>query len=175
LVQLLDEQPAGTDAPIRACVVGAMKVGKSRLLNAVVGHPLLSPVRADITTSCWLEVGYGESTTAEVAMADPDPPAHPVSRWRGLGDVERYVALGRSQEPVLAVKVRLPEPALGNLLIVDTPGSADWCTGTRRPHSPRCARPTPCSSSATPGSPSSSPSWTSCSRPRGACPPSSSP
>jgi Dynamin family len=122
LVQLLDERPAGTDAPIRACFVGTTKVGKSRLLNAVVGHPLLSPVGVDITTSCWLEVGYGESTTAEVVMADPDSPAHPVSRWCGLGDVERYVALGRSREPVLGVKVRLPEPALRNLLIVDTPG-----------------------------------------------------
>ena len=123
LLALLDDRPAAeATAPICACVVGATKVGKSRLLNALVGRPLLSPVGVDITTSCWLEVGYGESDSAEVIVADPDSLAHPIRRPCGLDELERYVALGRSREPVIGVRVRLRQPALHNLLLVDTPG-----------------------------------------------------
>ena len=123
LLALLDDRPAAeATSPIRACVVGATKVGKSRLLNALVGRPLLSPVGVDITTSCWLEVGYGEFDSAEVIVADPDSLAHPISHPCGLDELERYVALGRSREPVIGVRVRLRQPALQNLVLVDTPG-----------------------------------------------------
>jgi hypothetical protein len=61
LVQLLDERPAGTDAPIRACVVGATKVGKSRLLNPVVGHREISAAAVEAlentTRDCTIAVG----------------------------------------------------------------------------------------------------------------------
>jgi hypothetical protein len=121
LFALLDDRPAAeASAPIRVCIVGATKVGKSRLLNALVGRPLLSPVGT--TTSCWLEVGYGESDTAEVIMANADSLSHPISHPCGLDDLERYVALGRSREPVIGVQVRLRQPTLRNLLLVDTPG-----------------------------------------------------
>ena len=123
LLALLDDLPAvEATAPIRVCVVGATKVGKSRLLNALVGRPLLSPVGVDTTTSCWLEVGYGESDAAEVIMANADSLSYPIKRPCGVHELERYVALGRSREPVIGVQVRLRQPTLRSLLLVDTPG-----------------------------------------------------
>ena len=123
---------ADATAPIRACVVGATKVGKSRLLNALVGHPLLSPVGVDITTSCWLEVGYGESATAEVIMANPDSPANPIRHPLRAG---RPGAVRRAG-PVHGTGDRGPGAAAGTRRCATCcsstpPGSTVWCRAHR--------------------------------------------
>lgn len=123
LVRLLDDLPAiDATGPIRVVVVGETKRGKSMLLNTLIGRPHLSPVGIDVTTSCWLEVTYGERDEAEVALANPASPAEPIHRRCALHEVERYVALAEVTEPVIGVQVRVPSPVLRDLTIVDTPG-----------------------------------------------------
>jgi Dynamin family len=123
LLQILDDLPSvEATEPIRACVVGETKRGKSSLLNALIGRPLLSPVGVDVTTSCWLEVGHGDVEEAEVILANPDSPNRPVRRRCTLGELARYVALDQVQEPVIGVQVRLPADVLRGLVLVDTPG-----------------------------------------------------
>ncbi len=123
LLRALDDvKPVEAAEPIRACVVGETKRGKSTLLNALIGRPLLSPVGVDITTTCWVEVSYGESEGAEVILANPSSPNQPVRRSCRLDELERYVALGHVREPVIGVQVRIAAMALRDLVLVDTPG-----------------------------------------------------
>jgi hypothetical protein len=130
LVALLgDLRPVETAEPIRACVVGETKRGKSSLLNAMVGRPLLSPVGVDVTTSCWVEVCYGDPESAEVILADPRAPDRPIRRTCAVADLERYVALDHAREPVIGVQVRIPAPVLRDLVLVDTPGVGGLLAG----------------------------------------------
>jgi dynamin family protein len=123
LLRLLDDLPAiDTTEPIRVVVVGETKRGKSMLLNTLIGRPHLSPVGVDVTTSCWLEVTYGERDEAEVALGNPASPAEPIRRRCALHEVEQYVALAEVTEPVIGVQVRVPSPVLRDLTVVDTPG-----------------------------------------------------
>ena len=123
LVHILDELPS-VDAtqPIRACVVGETKRGKSSLLNALIGRPLLSPVGVDVTTSCWLEVSYGDVEEADVFLANSDSPDRPIRRRCAPDELARYVALDQVRDPVIGVQVRLPAEVLLGLVLVDTPG-----------------------------------------------------
>jgi Dynamin family len=123
VVRLLDEmQPIDATGPIRACVVGETKRGKSSLLNALVGRPLLSPVGVDVTTSCWVEVTFGEPEMAEVILANPDAADRPTRRRCGLAELAQYVALDEVRDPVIGVQAWIAEPALRDLVLVDTPG-----------------------------------------------------
>ncbi|TWF79790.1 dynamin family protein [Pseudonocardia hierapolitana] len=123
LIRLLDDLPALDEAgSMRVVVVGETKRGKSMLLNTLIGRPHLSPVGVDVTTSCWMEVAYGEREEAEVAIANPASPGEPIRRLCELHEVERYVALAEVTEPVIGVQVRVPSPVLRGLTIVDTPG-----------------------------------------------------
>jgi hypothetical protein len=123
VVRLLDEmQPITATGPIRACVVGETKRGKSSLLNALVGRPLLSPVGVDVTTSCWVEVTFGEPERAEVILANPDTADRPIRRHCELAELAQYVALDEVQDPVIGVQVWIAVPALRDLMLVDTPG-----------------------------------------------------
>ncbi|QYN38300.1 dynamin family protein [Pseudonocardia sp. DSM 110487] len=133
LIQMLDDLPAVDEAgPIRVVVVGETKRGKSTLLNTLVGRPDLSPVGADLTTSCWLEVGYGDRDEAEVVLADPAVPGELVRRACPLRDVERYVAIGKVTEPVIGVQVRIASPMLHGITLVDTPGVGGLDSGHSR-------------------------------------------
>ena len=130
LLRLLgDLPPVEAGGPVRACVVGETKRGKSSLLNALVGRPLLSPVGVDVTTSCWVEVGYGDPEAAEVIVADPGTPDGAIRRRCALTELERYVALDQAREPVIGVQVRIAAPALRDLLLVDTPGVGGLLAG----------------------------------------------
>jgi hypothetical protein len=122
LLQLLDDLAVDGSGPLRVVVVGETKRGKSTLLNTLVGRPLLSPIGVDVTTSCWLEVGYGERDEAEVILADPESPASPIRRPCDIREVERFASLRSVVEPVIGVQVRIPAPVLRDLTIVDTPG-----------------------------------------------------
>ncbi len=134
LLQHMAETPefgvnlAGDDAvkprsgPLRTVVVGETKRGKSTLLNALVRRPLLSPVGFDVTTSCWVEVSYGEVDQATVLLADRLAPGTPQRVAVRADELERYVAVAQVSEPVLGVEVRLCEPRLKDLVLVDTPG-----------------------------------------------------
>lgn len=129
LAAILDSIPEITaDRPVRVIVAGSLKRGKSTLVNALVGRPLLSPVGVDVTTACWLEIGYGpEQATA--LIADGRSPGEPIRRPIAISEVERYVALDCVTEPVLGVEVRVESPLLSNLTLVDTPGVGGLDTG----------------------------------------------
>jgi hypothetical protein len=133
LLRLLDDlPPVETDAPVRVYVVGETKRGKSTLLNALVGRPQLSPVGVDVTTSCWVEVRYGDRELAEVILANPDSLGRSIRRRCELDELERYVALDQVREPVIGVEVHIPAPALRNLVLVDTPAIGGLLAGHTR-------------------------------------------
>jgi predicted GTPase len=120
------------DAPLRVVTVGETKRGKSTLVNTLVGRPLLSPVGTDVTTSCWLEIGYGERDEAEVLLADPHAFGEPRRVPCDIREVERFVALSDVSDPVLGVQVRINSPLLRDLVLIDTPGVGGLVAGHSR-------------------------------------------
>lgn len=129
LVAVLDSIPEITDdQPVRVVVAGLLKRGKSTLVNSLVGRPLLSPVGVDITTACWVEIGYGEDR-ATALIASAQSPGQPTRRPIDITEVERYVALSSVTEPVLGVEVRVVSALLRDLMLVDTPGVGGLDTG----------------------------------------------
>ena len=99
LVTVLDSIPEiGVDRPVRVIVAGSLKRGKSTLVNTLVGRPLLSPVGVDVTTACWLEIGYGEEQ-ATALIANGELPGEPTRRPIDIAEVERYAALDCVAEP----------------------------------------------------------------------------
>ena len=122
LAQALDGIPeVRPGGPVRVIVAGAMKRGKSTLINSLVGRPLLTPVGVDVTTACWVEIGYGDDG-AVALLANADMPGEPTRRAIAITEVERYVALHCVAEPVLGVEVRVRSALLKDLVLVDTPG-----------------------------------------------------
>jgi tRNA U34 5-carboxymethylaminomethyl modifying GTPase MnmE/TrmE len=122
LTQVLDSIPGlDPNAPVRVIVAGSLKRGKSTLVNTLVGRPLLTPVGVDVTTSCWVEIGYGDDH-AVALLADADAPGQPTRRPIALAEVERYASLRLVSEPVLGVEVRIRSDLLKDLVLVDTPG-----------------------------------------------------
>jgi signal recognition particle receptor subunit beta len=129
LVTVLDSIPEITvDQPVRVIVAGSLKRGKSTLVNTLVGRPLLSPVGIDVTTACWVEIGYGEDR-ATALIANAQSPGQPTRRPIDITEVERYVALDCVADPVLGVEVRVRSALLRDLMLVDTPGVGGLDTG----------------------------------------------
>ena len=129
LITILDSIPDITvDQPVRVIVAGSLKRGKSTLVNTLVGRPLLSPVGVDVTTACWLEIGYGDDE-ATALIANARTPGQPTRRSIGITEVERYVSLDCMAEPVLGVEVRVRSDLLRDLMLVDTPGVGGLNTG----------------------------------------------
>lgn len=130
LVTVLESRtPLETSGPVRVLVVGETKRGKSTLVNTLVGRPLLSPVGVDVTTACWLEIGYGDKDEAEVLFADPMSFGRPRVEPCALREVERYASLTDVTEPVVGVRIRIGNPMLRDLVIVDTPGVGGLVAG----------------------------------------------
>jgi ribosome biogenesis GTPase A len=133
LAALLEQLPASRSGrALRVVCAGETNRGKSTLVNTLVGRPLLSPVSPDVTTACWIELGYGERDTAAVLLADPDALGTPTRREIGLLDVQRYAALTEIQDAVLGVEVRLRAPLLRDLVLLDTPGVGGLQAGHSR-------------------------------------------
>ncbi len=132
LVTILDSVPRlDIDRPVRVIVAGSLKRGKSTLVNSLVGRPLLSPVGIDVTTACWVEIGYGDEQ-ATALIADAGSPGNPTRRPIDIAEVAQYVALSCVAEPVLGVEVRIRSPLLKDLVLVDTPGVAGLDAGHSR-------------------------------------------
>lgn len=133
LAAVLDELPvAGRARTVRVVVAGETKRGKSTLVNTLVGRPLLSPVGADVTTACWLELSYGDRDEAAVLLADPASLGAPRRVPVELREIERYVALTEITDPVLGVEVRIRAPLLRDIILVDTPGVGGLHAGHSR-------------------------------------------
>lgn len=118
----IDDHDVCDDAPVRVIVAGETKRGKSTLVNTLVGRPLLSPVGTDVTTACWVEFAWGAKDDAVALIADPAAPGRPQRVRFDVREVERYVSVSQTAEPVLGVEIRVPSPLLEGLVLVDTPG-----------------------------------------------------
>ncbi|MFZ3262393.1 MAG: dynamin family protein [Terriglobales bacterium] len=101
-----------------ACV-GQFKRGKSTLLNALIGEPILPSGVVPVTAVPTI-LRFGESLGARVRLRSGE--------WTqiAIADIEEYVSEGRNPENskgVAALEVFVPSPLLaGGMCLVDTPG-----------------------------------------------------
>lgn len=115
-------------------VVGDIKRGKSSLVNALLGHPGLLPVDADVATAVHLVVRHGAELTVTATRVDPDT-GESGSETLEVEDLPRYASMSGDlalQAGLTAVEVAVPHPLLERgLAIVDTPGVGGMTQGHR--------------------------------------------
>jgi len=117
-------------ARLRVLVAGEAKRGKSTLINALLGRPVLpsgvTPLTAVATT-----VRYGEEPHAEVRFGDGHEEKHPLA---ALDDLVTERGNPRNRRGIAAVTAFTDAPALaGGVELVDTPGTGSvfaWDTDT---------------------------------------------
>jgi hypothetical protein len=105
---------------LRVLVAGEAKRGKSTLVNALLGRPVLpsgvTPLTAVATT-----VRYGEDPHAEVRFADGHEEKHPLA---ALDDLVTERGNPRNRRGIAAVTAFVDAPVLaGGVELVDTPGT----------------------------------------------------
>jgi GTP-binding protein EngB required for normal cell division len=113
---------------LRVLVAGEAKRGKSTLINALLGRPVLpsgvTPLTAVATT-----VRYGEDPHIEVRFADGHEEKHPLG---ALGDLVTERGNPRNRRGIAAVAAFTDAPVLaGGVELVDTPGTGsvfEWDT-----------------------------------------------
>ncbi len=131
-----DEAAAWKDTRVRVVVAGEIKRGKTSFINALVRRPGLLPVDADVATSVYLSVLYGDTESIEVLRQRFDDDAGSVDRFPiAPGDLVHYASMlgdAERRRGVTAVEVRLPEPILERgLTLIDTPGVGGMTQGHR--------------------------------------------
>ncbi len=125
----LDKLAARTQTPaVRAIVAGEVSRGKSTLINALIGRPIL-PDAAGALTSTWTVVQHGPQLMAEATIITPK--GLEVHQLAGQ-DIDKYMTVAGervvrkrhgSAARVASVLLRVPAPALaGGLALIDTPG-----------------------------------------------------
>jgi small GTP-binding protein len=107
-------------ARLRVLVVGEAKRGKSTLVNALLGRPVL-PVGVTPLTAVAITVTHGTDEGLEVAFADGRPAAYPLSALEDLGTERGNPGNTRGVSRITA-RVGAPILARG-VEIVDTPGT----------------------------------------------------
>jgi len=112
-------------ARLRVLVAGEAKRGKSTLVNALLGRPVLpsgvTPLTAVATT-----VRYGEDLHAEVRFADGHEDKQPLA---ALGDLVTERGNPHNRRGIAAVTAFVDAPLLaGGVELVDTPGTGSVFT-----------------------------------------------
>ena len=107
-------------ARLRVLVAGEAKRGKSTLINALLGRPVLpsgvTPLTAVATT-----VRYGEDPHAEVRFGDGHEEKHPLA---ALDDLVTERGNPRNRRGIATVTAFVDAPVLaGGVELVDTPGT----------------------------------------------------
>ena len=107
-------------ARLRVLVAGEAKRGKSTLINALLGRPVLpsgvTPLTAVATT-----VRYGEDPHAEVRFGDGHEEEHPLA---ALDDLVTERGNPRNRRGIATVTAFVDAPVLaGGVELVDTPGT----------------------------------------------------
>jgi GTP-binding protein EngB required for normal cell division len=101
-------------------VVGETNRGKSALINALVGHPGLSPVHSDVTTNCYIELTRSTEPHARVRLAsEPEPRPIALDEIANFSTVEHNP---RNEKGVRSVEIGLPSSFLTGMRLIDTPG-----------------------------------------------------
>jgi len=129
-------------ARLRVLVAGEAKRGKSTLINALLGRPVLpsgvTPLTAVVTT-----VRYGEDPHAEVRFGDGHEEKYPLA---ALGDLVTERGNPRNRRGIAAVTAFVDAPVLaGGVELVDTPGTGSvyqWDTDAAHQAletTPRCS------------------------------------
>ncbi|MGP4016634.1 dynamin family protein [Saccharopolyspora sp. 5N708] len=102
-------------------VVGETNRGKSSLVNALLGHPGLSPVDASVATATYLQFEHGEQWAAHACYPGQQDPV-PFD----LAELPNWVGAGRElpegQLPPRYVRISAPLDELARVTVVDTPG-----------------------------------------------------
>ncbi len=117
--EALAERQRLVEARFFAACVGQFKRGKSTLINALVGDPVL-PVGVIPVTSVITILTYGETPTATVRLANGQSHVIPVSTISEFVDERRNP---RNARGAVVVDVAFPSAILRDgLCLVDTPG-----------------------------------------------------
>jgi len=107
-------------ARLRVLVAGEAKRGKSTLINALLGRPVL-PAGVTPLTAVATTVRYGEDPHAEVRFGDGHEEKHPLA---ALGDLVTERGNPRNRRGIAAVTAFVDAPVLaGGVELVDTPGT----------------------------------------------------
>ncbi|WP_370949829.1 dynamin family protein [Amycolatopsis sp. cg5] len=119
-----DEAARVRSGTCRTVVVGEKKRGKSSLINALLGHPGLLPVDADVASAVHVELRHGEELS--VLVFDR---AHPAGVRVDPEELATHAAVdpetGQAyRTDVSRVEIRVPAELLrdNGLRLVDTPG-----------------------------------------------------
>jgi GTPase SAR1 family protein len=110
-----------TPGPPRVVIAGEEKRGKSSLVNALVGRPLLSPVGDDVVTATYLVFLPDKRDKAVAIVMDPQS-GEPKRVEIGLDELRDYVSIDAIHEGVVGAEVYLTTPLLQNMELWDTPG-----------------------------------------------------
>jgi hypothetical protein len=103
-------------------VCGEFKLGKSSLLNAIIGQRQLFPTGDTLTTATLMMLRWGPQARAIARIRTPDGE---IEEEVEFDDLARYVSTTSDGEAyrVERVDVRLPDPRLeSGVVLVDTPG-----------------------------------------------------
>ena len=107
-------------ARLRVLVAGEAKRGKSTLVNAFLGQPVL-PVGVTPLTAVATTVRYGDSPHAEVQFADGHEERHP---YAALDDLVTERGNPANRRGIASVTVYVDAPVLADgAELVDTPGT----------------------------------------------------
>jgi GTPase Era involved in 16S rRNA processing len=109
-------------SPITLVVAGETKVGKSSLINGLVGQPTLMPVDVTVATSVFVLVAYGEEVTSRIIFLEGagEPRSVPLAELSEWVSVEGNP---RNRKQVRNAEVTVPSELLRQgIVLVDTPG-----------------------------------------------------
>lgn len=106
------------DAPLSVAILGEFSAGKSRLINSLLGEPVLSVGVVPVTASV-VRLHYSESRSAELCFRDGSIQAISIEELGSFTDErKRHGDLSDLQE----VRVGLPAKFLRHCELLDTPG-----------------------------------------------------
>jgi GTP-binding protein EngB required for normal cell division len=120
--------PRAVPGPPRVVIAGEEKRGKSSLINALIGRPLLSPVGDDVVTATYVLFLPGDRDRAVAIVMDPAS-GQPSRVEIGLDELDDYVSVDAIHEGVVGAEVHLTTPLLRTMEFVDTPGVGGLTSG----------------------------------------------
>src|SRR5262249_44713119 len=107
-------------------IVGFIKVGKSTLINALLGASIL-PVGVDETTYTVIRLCYGETPFLNVYRKGVTrPEEHPFGELERLSRRSSDEEMRKNQRSINYIDAHCPHPLLQRLNLIDTPG---LCSG----------------------------------------------